>query len=575
MKPALFTKFSLIETFKLWVLYFKDPTIIAVRQYLVKTALSTDINLELSHYAHGYDFKVKSFAQWRKFLIQAFDWINIYGMVPWQMIEKEGLHIPEVPEIGTGSFAIIYDSDEKKSYTVWVDTEFKVETNDTFDSLFRKSLKSNYRVTQGTDRNFTATVMSFQSPLASIMEEFYHNYELKDNMLTSDWNASHPVSFVNKEYKKPVWQELTEEQLIDPFSQSTLDYITEQYNKHYEEQLEKLTNMANKPRSLYEMPKVNLHEGLQSVYKNRRFYDMQPLPFGSTIETQNSYTNTADYWKALKIYQTRVCSLFGVSWMDVFANTEYENKPTKQKSTNVVELRDIITNVRKEIDQLVKSIYKNVYSTIDYLETKNNILRLSKFKKELEDNEVKVFIKYLKTNIDNINVPDVVFGHNPFIDDISIEEILSMVEGGLISANDARTVIEKKFDIKFGSSESSIFKHVLSKDKGKLNDKEGPTKKAKIEKEEKSKGKNDKKDEKKDEKKENKENKEKKKEKKEKEKKESEEEIVKRVVEIFKREAENKEKKKKEEKDKEEKNKKASEKEVKKKEETKKTQKQK
>ncbi len=466
LKPQLLSKFSKEETIKLWTLYFKDPVIVAVRNYILKHALSSEINIELDEMTYNYDLKVNSFKHWTPFLIGAFDWLNVFGMVPWVMTESNGIQKPEIPEIGTGDLAILFDDKEMRSYPVWIENEFEIRKSDTFKSLFNKIMKTNYRVTEGQNKKHTASIMSYQSTMALLIQDYYDFQEIKENLMVADFNSSHPVMFVSKDQVKPAWKEITDEQIFNPYQKNTLDIITEEYNKHFYQSIEELVRNANVPLGIQELGRVELNEGKGSVLRNRRFYDLKPLPSGSKIDRQGLHTAVINYWEAIKNYQMKVTSLFSVSWLHLFGGIDILHKKSSIATTNLSELRSTIINVRREMDELVKDIYRKVYSEVDFLKTKVNVMKLTEMEKDrIEDSEGNKFLKGLTSkNLFELGIPKLVFESNSFIDNVNVQEILMMYTSGILTNEETRGLFIEKLNIKLDTREDE---ENLNVDEGK------------------------------------------------------------------------------------------------------------
>ncbi len=449
LKPLLLSRFSKEETIKLWTLYFKDSVIVAVRNYIIKHALSIEINLQLNELAYNYEHKIESFKHWAPFLIKAFDWLNIYGMVPWRMIEVNGIHKPEIPEIGTGELAMLFDEKTNMSYPVWIENDFELRKNEGFKSVYKRIMETNFRVTEGQNKKHMASIMNYQSNMALLIQDFYDFQEIKENLMVSDFNSSHPVFFVSKDQVKPAWKEMTDAQIFDPHAPDPLIDMAETYNRHFYEKVDELSKLANMPMGIKEFGRIDWNEGKGSVLRNRRFYDLKALPSGSKVDKQGQHVTTINYWEAIKSYQMKVCSLFSVQWIHLFGGIDILHKKSSIATANLSELRSTITNVRKEIEELVRDIYLKVYNTVDTTQTIINVIKLSRMTNSgeltTEDNE---FLKKVKENASEINMPTLIFGSNTFIDNVNVQEMLLMYTAGVVTLEEARRLIVEKLNIK-------------------------------------------------------------------------------------------------------------------------------
>lgn len=149
------------QTVDLWQLFHQIPYLLVSRNAFVSMVLHCPPKIVLKSFgtsvAMSQELDILFDLYWRQWCIDVYDWLQIYGVVPWYFEKVRGSDhwIPVVPKVGSGIISTYLDKEHRQQYEyAWIGGDV--------DNRFYFETKSHAPMING----------NYASPIASLLPEW-------------------------------------------------------------------------------------------------------------------------------------------------------------------------------------------------------------------------------------------------------------------------------------------------------------------------------------------------------------------------------------------------------------------
>jgi len=368
---------------RLWDWYnYRDYFIRSVRNHLWKYIFDGEITVKIpEENVLGRRSKTGSDLEWKQFLSDSLDWLIIFGMVPWIYMKNEvtGKLYPVVPKFGTGKFVLYRKKDTVHYQVGWQSFIGVKNRNSSSNSDLIKIMEdSGYKVSSTSKTRLKSIFPIFQSDLSTLLQSFDDLTEMKKNLLTGDYGATHPTTIIENSDKPISVSELTMDQLLYPDQNTVLDTIREKIDENRKAQLD-MINRTTIQKSDY-IANVYGRGGTVRSLEKRKHIDLQKVPTGCVVSKAGvEFRVLTNFLEQKREYETQVASIL-MARKNLITGEAIINNNKLQSKYNQTDLMSTLSHYRQALTELVNDVYIRTFWDYD-----KKILEASV---KLEDEEI-------------------------------------------------------------------------------------------------------------------------------------------------------------------------------------------
>lgn len=444
---------------KLWNWYHhNDHFIRSVRTFLFKYIFDGEFNVEFPRNIPYYEMKANSSSEWKNFMSDAFDWINIFGFVPWYYaMSPQRRLFPVTPAFGTGEF-VLYRKKNTREYQIgWVENDLKrrIERSVGFhhqqniSNFIRRIEDSGFRVSWTHQTRPKSCFPVFTSDLSTIFEKYLDVEEVRTNLLVADYNSSHPYSlnFINE--KPKTTSEISEADMLRDTGELDIDLI----NQSRYTIMKKEFSKQQKAVEANDMTSVRMLTGPQGentqTYIDRKHIDFDIAPMGITSGVTQNFNVIARYSDLKKLYEEAVSSIFGLKRTQVSGEYTFTSNKIESK-TSQTDLETTMSHFRTMLNEVANDVYNKTFLNYD-----KKLVGFFIVKKSGNEEMKKIIEKIRrKGGLENVVSPVklvVNFGEQLTKQELKLSELTGLFNVGVLDLKEIRSILIDNFN--FGIDE--------------------------------------------------------------------------------------------------------------------------
>ena len=265
------------EANEIYALYNHDPTVYMCKNYLITTLLSGGI--ECTYASRNSSTKRTALPgfqavldrHWISFTRDMLDWFFMFGYCPFAVAttrnsEKKPVHIPVVPQFGSGTFEVRENTASYEQTIHWIPTSNVQESAEQDDT--------NVSILMCDDGMPNVNDGAHKSRVAKLLPQYRWIQRMKSYAIKAEHIRSHPpIITQDSPDKRPVNETLSDETFADP-----ADLFREKEDRTYKKNASSMNAMYNQQRMA-----SDLNQGRPTVIQNGFPHD------GTQLELTQSY----------------------------------------------------------------------------------------------------------------------------------------------------------------------------------------------------------------------------------------------------------------------------------------------